>query len=43
MQYSNDAQEGFHVWFKKSGKLDVEVVTFNKEVQDAIIKYASVK
>lgn len=43
MQYGYDTQEGFHAWFNKSGKSDVEVVTFNKKVQDAIIKYTSVK
>ena len=43
MQYSYDTKEGFHAWFNKSGKSDVEVVTFNKKVQDAIIKYASDK
>ena len=43
MQYGYDTQEGFHAWFNKSGRPDVEVVTFNKKVQDAIIKYASDK
>lgn len=38
LQYGYDCPEGFHAWFIKDEK-KVEVITHNKEVQDAIIKF----
>lgn len=38
-QFSYNSPEGFHAWFWKADKEDVEVVTFSKEVQDLIIGY----
>lgn len=39
MQYSWDNKEGFHARFWKPEKSDVEVVTFDKAVQDAIVRF----
>lgn len=41
MQYGWDMPEGFHAWFAKDGKNDVEVVTFDESVQKAIIDFNS--
>ena len=37
MQFSYDAPEGFHAWFLKEGKPQVEVVTHNKAIQKDIV------
>jgi hypothetical protein len=39
MQYSYDHEFGFHAWFMKAGKEDIELVTWNKEVQDEIVRF----
>lgn len=39
MQYSIYDTEGFHVWFAASGKPDYEIVTYNAEVYNEIIRY----
>jgi hypothetical protein len=39
MQYGAELSEGFHVWFWREGKNDVEVCTHSEEVQQAIIEY----
>jgi hypothetical protein len=36
-QYDVDGKEGFHSWFM--GKDTVEVVTFSREVKDAILRF----
>lgn len=37
-QYGYDRPEGLHAWFWRKGRdKDVEVVTHNKEVQEAIL------
>ena len=41
MQYSAEDKQGFHAWFYKTGKKDVEVVTHNADVQECIIRYNS--
>lgn len=41
MQYNHVHHEGFHAWFYKSGKDDVEVVTHNRAVEMAIVNYNS--
>ena len=38
MQYYWDLPEGFHAWFWLSGKEDIEIVTYNEDVQRAIVK-----
>lgn len=38
-QYDTQYPEGFYVWFRKFGKPDIEVVTHNDTVHDAIIKF----
>lgn len=40
-QFIFDNEEGFHAWFRKDNKPEVEVVTHNEEVQKAIISYNS--
>ena len=35
-QYQDD--NGFHTWFAKAGKTDIEVVTHSEEVRKAITK-----
>lgn len=37
-QYWWNMPEGFHAWYWKDGKADVEVFTHSKEVQEAIIE-----
>lgn len=39
MQYRWDEPEGFHAWFYKSGHEDIEVITHNKQIQQAIVKF----
>lgn len=39
MQYRWNDENGFHAWFWKADKADVEVVTYNEEVQKAIERY----
>lgn len=39
MQYRWNEPEGFHAWFWKEGKKDVEVVTYSEEVQEEILRY----
>lgn len=41
MQYDVLDKKGFHAWFSKSGKKDVEVVTHNADVQECIVRYNS--
>jgi hypothetical protein len=43
MQYRFDHPEGFHTWFMAKGGKEVEVMTHDKAVQDAIIKFADEK
>ena len=38
-QYDVQHPEGFHAWFSATGKQDVEVITYNQEVLNAIIGY----
>jgi len=38
-QSKYDEPEGFHAHFGASGKPDIEVITFSKEVQEAIVNY----
>jgi hypothetical protein len=35
----NDEKEGFHAWFMKAGEQDIEIVTYNEEVEKAIVRY----
>ena len=37
--YRYDDPDGFHARFWAQGKHDVEVVTFEKDVQDAVLNY----
>lgn len=30
--------DGFHTWFAKAGKADIEVITHNEEIRKAIMK-----
>jgi len=39
MQYRWNDENGFHAWFHKAGEQDIEVVTFNEDVQRAIVKF----
>lgn len=39
MQYRASDPEGFHAWFWRNGRSDAEIVTYNAEVQRAIIDY----
>lgn len=39
LQYDFKHEEGFHAWFKKEGKEDVEVITRNERVEKAIVEY----
>lgn len=39
MQYSWDTKQGFHAWFIHSKRSDVEVTTYNKDVEKLIVKY----
>jgi hypothetical protein len=39
MQYRWSAPEGFHAWFHKAWEPDIEVITHNGQVQDAIVAY----
>jgi len=39
MQYQAADPEGFHAWFQKSGEEDIEIVTFNEDVQKAIVGF----
>jgi hypothetical protein len=41
MQYKYYSPEGFHAWFILPREPDIEVVTHNKAVQDAIVEYNS--
>lgn len=36
-QYNWDLIEGFHAWYWKRGKNEVEVVTYNEQVQEEIV------
>ncbi len=38
MQYDVHSPEGFHARFWKTGKPDIEIITFSNEVYKAIIK-----
>ena len=40
-QYGWWCEEGLHVWFWKTGKDDIEVVTHSEEVSKAIYKFES--
>ena len=40
-QYTWDMPAGYNAWFTKPGKDDFEVVTYSKEVQDAIVVFNS--
>ena len=42
-QFSYDHKDGFHAWFRKEGKPEVEVNTFNQDVQESIIEYNEYK
>ena len=42
-QYRYDSPEGFHAFFIKEGKPDVEVKTFNQEVEESIVGYNEYK
>jgi len=39
MQHRWSGKEGFHAWFHKAGEQDIEVVTFNEDVQKAIVRF----
>jgi len=39
MQFRWSEPEGFHAWFMKAGEQDIEIVTYNKEVEKAIVRY----
>lgn len=39
MQYRWNDENGFHAWYYKDGKKDIEIVNFNKDVQKAIVKF----
>lgn len=39
LQYGIDSPEGFHVCFKSKGFNDIEIFTFDREVQRAILEY----
>ena len=38
-QYDTKSPEGFHTWFYSTGKPELEVVTHNEAVHDAIVNY----
>lgn len=38
-QFGLDREEGFHAFFWSSGKDDVEIITFDRLVRDAIMEY----
>jgi hypothetical protein len=38
-QFDTRSPEGFHAWFSASRQADIEVVTHNDDVHDAIVKY----
>jgi hypothetical protein len=38
-QFAVDHPEGFYAWFMSQGLPDVEIITRNKEVHDAILRY----
>lgn len=42
-QFSANDKEGFHTWFMKPGKEDVEIITHSPEIQKAIIGFNSLK
>lgn len=39
LQYGLDRPEGFHAFFWSSGKDDVEIITYDRLVHDAIMGY----
>jgi hypothetical protein len=39
-QYQWDKPEGYHSWFWKTGEKDIELVTYNEEVQNAIVTFS---
>ncbi len=39
MQYDTTDPEGFHAWFCRAGRPDVELVTYNGDVCEAILRY----
>jgi hypothetical protein len=39
MQYRWNRPEGFHAWFHKADEPDIEVITHNEAVQDAIVNF----
>jgi hypothetical protein len=38
-QYGAGQPEGFHAWFWASGRPEFELVTFNQDIETAIIKF----
>ena len=38
-QYGWDSPEGLHAWFAKAGEKDIEIVTHDEEVREAIMKF----
>lgn len=38
-QYIWSEPEGYHAWFMKAGEDDIELVTHNEAVQDAIVAF----
>jgi hypothetical protein len=39
MQYRWNEPEGFHAWFMKPGEPDIEIITYNRKVQEAIVGF----
>jgi hypothetical protein len=42
-QYKWDSAEGCHAWFWHTGQKDIELVTHNEDVQNAIVKFSADK
>lgn len=38
-QFAVDHADGYHAWFISTGLPEVEIVTFDKAVHDAILRY----
>lgn len=42
MQYGIHCPEGFYTWFMKPGMEDIEIHTYNEEIQEAIIGFNNI-
>lgn len=39
LQYDTGSPEGFHAVFISKERKDIEIITFNKEIQEEILEY----